>query len=70
MNSGFDIRFIMFGAVVPASRSAGLEVALTIRCVALSGMEKSEPRCHSKVSFLPPLPSLQTSVVPRPSTTR
>ena len=57
------------GAVVPASSSAGLEVAFTMRCVALMGMVKSEPFCHSKVLRFES-PSRQTSVEPRPSTTR
>ena len=62
-------RFMMLGAVVPANNSAGLEVALTTRCNAFTGIANSEPACHSKVCFLS-LPSAHTSVVPRPSTTK
>src|SRR6267378_1788143 len=58
-----------FGAVVPASSSAPPEVALTKRCQAFMGIENIEPFCHSKTCLLAS-PSCQTSVVPRPSTTR
>jgi hypothetical protein len=40
-------RFIRFGAVVPASSSAGADDALTMRCMALTGIENSEFFCHS-----------------------
>ena len=63
------MRFIRFGAVVPPSSSAGAELALTMRCMALTGIENSEPFCHSNTWRLLS-PSSQTSVVPRPSTTR
>ena len=63
------MRFIRFGAVVPASKSAGADEALTMRCQALTGIENSEPFCHSKTWRLLSLSS-QTSVVPRPSTTK
>ena len=59
----------MFGAVVAARRSAGLEVALTRRCIAFIGMPKSEPALHSKTCFLLGLLSCQTSVEPLPSAT-
>ena len=61
--------FSTLGAVVPANNNAPLDVALTMRCQALIGIENIEPFCHSKTCFLVS-PSCQTSVVPRPSTTR
>ena len=61
-------RFITFGAVDATRISAGLDAALTMRCLVLSGIENIEPRCHSKVCGLA-WPSIQISVVPRPSTT-
>ncbi len=58
-----------FGAVVPASSSAPPEVALTRRCQAFIGIENIDPFCHSNTCLFAS-PSSQTSVVPRPSTTR
>ena len=69
ITSGSPIRFIRFGAVVPAISSAGFIVAFTRRCMAPTGIENSDPACHSKACRAPPSSS-QTSVVPRPSTTR
>ena len=69
MSSSLSIRFITFGADVPASSSAGVDEALTMRCMAFIGTENIEPACHSKTCFFVS-PSCQTSVDPRPSTTR
>jgi hypothetical protein len=69
MKSVLLMRFIRFGAVVPPISTAGEELALTSRCQALTGIENSEPFCHSNTCFLLSLSS-QTSVVPRPSATR
>ena len=63
------MRLIRFGAVVPPSSKAGLELALTMRCQALTGIENSDPFCHSNTWRLF-LSSSHTSVVPRPSTTK
>ena len=61
-------RFITFGAVVATRMIAGHDAALTMRCHVLSGGENIEPVCHSKLwRFF--CPSIQISVVPRPSTT-
>ena len=57
------------GAVVPASSSAGEELALTMRCQAFTGIENSDPFCHSKTWRLESASS-HTSVEPRPSTTK
>ena len=62
-------RFMTLGAVLPPSSSAPPEVALTMRNQAFMGIENIDPFCHSKTCFLLS-PSCQTSVVPRPSTTR
>jgi hypothetical protein len=48
MISTLLIRFTRLGAVVPPRSSAGAELALTMRCQAFTGMENSEPFCHSK----------------------
>jgi hypothetical protein len=69
MKFGLSIRFITFGAEVPHRISAGELDALTMRWNALSGIANSEPFCHSNTCFLV-WPSCQTSVEPRPSTTR
>ena len=69
MKFGLSIRFITFGADVPHRISAGELAALMKRWNALSGIVNSEPFCHSNVWRLV-WPSCQTSVVPRPSTTR
>ena len=60
--------FITLGAVEATRISAGLDAALMMRCLVLSGIENIEPRCHSKVCGFS-WPSVQISVVPRPSTT-
>jgi len=36
----------------PANNSAGDDDALIMRCIALIGMAKRDPRCHSKLYFL------------------
>ena len=58
-----------WGAYVVEVPGAGAELALTMRCMALTGIENSEPFCHSNTWRLLS-PSSQTSVEPRPSTTR
>src|SRR5262245_26924250 len=69
MNCGLSRRFITFGADVPQSSSAGELAALMNRWNAFSGIANSDPFCQSKVCRRV-CPSCQTSVVPRPSTTR
>src|SRR5215208_3137333 len=66
MNSGLSMRFMILGAEVPHSSSAGPLAALTKRWNAFSGMVNNEPFCHSNACFLL-CPSCQTSVEPRPS---
>ena len=56
------------GAVLTARSNAGDEEALMTRKLALTGTEKTLHCCHSN-AVLALLPSFQTSVLPRPSTT-
>ena len=68
MKFGFWNMLMERGAVFTARRRAGLDEALTIRKLALSGIENRLHGCHSN-AVIAVSPLRQTSVLPRPSRT-